>query len=77
MNLLTAMYEGSPRSRPVADYVRWWQSGGYVQMGVRAIRSGNFSVAIISRTDLVQGATYAPQISGPHQRLNLDITVKK
>src|SRR6516162_175183 len=31
----------------------------------------------LSRTDLVQGATYAPQISGPHQRLNLDITVKK
>ena len=24
-----------------------------------------------------RGATYAPQISGPHQRLNLDITVKK
>ena len=46
-------------------------------MGVRAIRSGNFSGVIISRTDLVQGATYAPQISGPHQRLNLDITVKK
>ena len=46
-------------------------------MEVRAIRSGTFSVAIISRTDLVLGATFAPQISGPYQRLNLDITVKK
>ena len=35
-------------------------------MGVRALRSGNFSVAIIGRTDLVEGATYAPQIFGPH-----------